>query len=136
HLLSLIIAPLFWVLTGQYREVFTSLASRADNWFEFDAFFAVALSCVFGLAISFFGFAARKAISATAFTVTRVVNKFLTVVINVMIWDRHASPFGLLCLLFTLSGGVLYQQSVTGGSSPPVQSITLRLHSRPSFFSA
>ncbi|KAJ4824625.1 GDP-fucose transporter 1, partial [Turnera subulata] len=136
HLLSLIIAPLFWVLTGQYREVFTSLASRPDNWFEFDAFFAVALSCVFGLAISFFGFAARKAISATAFTVTGVVNKFLTVMINVMIWDRHASPFGLLCLLFTLSGGVLYQQSVTGGSSPPVQSITLRLHSRPSFFSA
>ncbi|KAH0888529.1 hypothetical protein HID58_050958, partial [Brassica napus] len=31
-------------------------------------------------------------ISATAFTVTEVVNKFLTVVINVLIWDKHASP--------------------------------------------
>jgi len=80
---------------------------------------AVALSCVFGLLISFFGFAARKAISATAFTVTGVVNKFLTVAINVMIWDKHASTFGLVCLLFTLTGGVLYQQSVTtkGNSS-------------------
>ncbi|KAI9192384.1 hypothetical protein LWI28_022098 [Acer negundo] len=46
--------------------------------------------------LSFFGFAARKAISATAFTVTGVVNKFLTVVINVMICDKHASPFGLV----------------------------------------
>jgi hypothetical protein len=73
---------------------------------------AVSLSCVFGLLISFFGFAARKAISATAFTVTGVVNKFLTVAINVMIWDKHASTFGLVCLLFTLAGGVLYQQSV------------------------
>ncbi|KAI5383385.1 hypothetical protein KIW84_070694 [Lathyrus oleraceus] len=45
--------------------------------------------------LSFFGFAARKAVSATAFTVTGVVNKFLTVAINVTIWDKHASPAGL-----------------------------------------
>ncbi|KAI5390740.1 hypothetical protein KIW84_075872 [Lathyrus oleraceus] len=67
--------------------------------------------------LSFFGFAARKAVSATAFTVTGVVNKFLTVAINVTIWDKHASPAGLVCLLFTIIGGVLYQQSVTGNCS-------------------
>ncbi|KAF2317954.1 hypothetical protein GH714_041278 [Hevea brasiliensis] len=120
NLLSLMMAPVFWILTGEYREVFASLGSKAGNWFEYDAFFAVSLSCVFGLAISFFGFAARRAISATAFTVTGVVNKFLTVVINVLIWDKHASPFGLLCLLFTLAGGVLYQQSVTRAGAEPV----------------
>ena len=27
---------------------------------------------------------------------TEVVNKFLTVVINVLIWDKHASPVGLV----------------------------------------
>lgn len=118
NLLSLMIAPVFWILTGEYSEVFASLGSRA-SWFEFDAVFAVSLSCVFGLAISFFGFAARRAISATAFTVTGVVNKFLTVVINVLIWDKHASPFGLLCLLFTLCGGVLYQRSVTRPGAEP-----------------
>ncbi|KAE9462764.1 hypothetical protein C3L33_05329, partial [Rhododendron williamsianum] len=79
--------------------------------------YPVSLSCVFGLLISFFGFAARKAISATAFTVTGVVNKFLTVLINVLIWDKHAGPFGLVCLLVTIAGGVLYQQSVTGAAS-------------------
>ena len=86
--------------------------------FEPVAFFAVALSCVFGFLISFFGFAARKAISATAFTVTGVVNKFLTVVINVVIWDKHATPFGLVCLLVTICGGVGYQQSVTVAKKP------------------
>jgi GDP-mannose transporter len=121
NLLSLMMAPLFWILTGEYSEVFASWGSKAGNWFEFDAFFAVSLSCIFGFLISFFGFAARKAISATAFTVTGVVNKFLTVVINVFIWDKHASPVGLFCLVFTLAGGVLYQQSVTGAGSAPLQ---------------
>lgn len=114
NLLSLMIAPLFWFLTGENVEVFDALRSGSGSLFDPSAFAAVSLSCVFGLAISFFGFAARKAVSATAFTVTGVVNKFLTVAINVVIWDKHASPFGLVCLLFTIVGGVLYQQSVTG----------------------
>ncbi|KAF5205487.1 Gdp-fucose transporter [Thalictrum thalictroides] len=118
NLLSLMMAPLFWFVTGEYVDVFSALSARSDNWFELGTFFAVSLSCLFGLLISFFGFAARKAISATAFTVTGVVNKFLTVAINVLIWDKHASPFGLICLLFTLVGGVLYNQSVTGVSVP------------------
>ncbi|KAK9269773.1 hypothetical protein L1049_001551 [Liquidambar formosana] len=121
NLLSLMMAPVFWIATGEYVEVFAAVGANSGNWVEQGAFFAVSLSCVFGLLISFFGFATRKAISATAFTVTGVVNKFLTVAINVLIWDKHASPFGLVCLLFTLIGGVLYQQSVTGAGSAPSQ---------------
>lgn len=121
NLLSLMMAPLFWIITGEYGEVFAALGSNAGTLFEPSAFIAVSLSCFFGLLISFFGFAARKAISATAFTVTGVVNKFLTVAINVTIWDKHASPFGLVYLLFTIVGGVLYQQSVTKGGSAPSQ---------------
>ncbi|KAM0821869.1 hypothetical protein ACQ4PT_071890 [Festuca glaucescens] len=113
NLLSLMISPIFWFLTGEHKSVFSAVKSRGESWFQLDAFVAVALSCVFGLLISFFGFAARKAISATAFTVTGFVNKFLTVAINVTIWEKHASAFGLVSLLFTLAGGVLYQQSVT-----------------------
>ncbi|TVU09134.1 hypothetical protein EJB05_42575 [Eragrostis curvula] len=113
NLLSLMLAPIFWFVTGEYKSVFAAVESRGEGWFQMDAFVAVALSCVFGLLISFFGFAARKAVSATAFTVTGVVNKFLTVAINVMIWDKHASAFGSVCLLFTIVGGILYQQSVT-----------------------
>lgn len=38
------------------------------------------LSCVLGLAISYFGFVARRAVTATCFTVVGVLNKLLTVV--------------------------------------------------------
>lgn len=110
NLLSLIIAPFFFVITGEYSDLFRS---SSEQVFHASAVVSVTLSCIFGLAISFFGFAARRAISATAFTVTGVVNKLLTVVINVLIWDKHASNIGLFCLLFTIIGGVLYQQSTT-----------------------
>lgn len=118
NLLSLMIAPIFWFLTGEQAEVFAVVNANRGNLFEPVAFSAVALSCVFGFLISYFGFAARNAISATAFTVTGVVNKFLTVVINVLIWDKHATPVGLLCLLVTICGGVGYQQSVTVAKKP------------------
>ncbi|XP_054821076.1 GDP-fucose transporter 1 isoform X3 [Prosopis cineraria] len=121
NLLSLMMAPIFWFLTGENVEVLAALRSNSGHLFEAPAFAAVSLSCVFGLLISFFGFAARKAVSATAFTVTGVVNKFLTVAINVTIWDKHASPIGLVCLLFTIAGGILYQQSVTRSTKAPPQ---------------
>ncbi|KAK9149742.1 hypothetical protein Scep_008499 [Stephania cephalantha] len=128
NLLSLMMAPFFCFLTGEYVDVLAAVNSPSGDWIKPGAAIAVSLSCVFGLLISFFGFAARKAVSATAFTVTGVVNKFLTVAINVLIWDKHASPFGLLCLLFTIVGGVVYQQSVTrvgntSDSSGPVSKL-------------
>lgn len=123
NLLSLMLAPVFWILTGEYGEVFSAARNAGMSGLSrYDSIFAVGLSCVFGLAISFFGFAARKAVSATAFTVTGVVNKFLTVVINVLIWDKHASTVGLIFLLLTIIGGVLYQQSVTTAPTPQIDS--------------
>ncbi|KAG8487334.1 hypothetical protein CXB51_020877 [Gossypium anomalum] len=115
NLLSLMIALFFWVLSGECGELFASASGGRDR-FELVAFVAVCLSCFFGLLISFFGFAARKAISATAFTVTGVVNKFLTVLINVLIWDKHATPIGLVCLLFTLAA--IRYQSETSSIGP------------------
>lgn len=121
NLLSLVLSPVFALLTGEFLQLRD--ASREHTWVGMQMLVSVALSCLFGLAISFFGFAARRAISATAFTVTGVVNKLLTVVINVMIWDKHASNVGVSCLLLTIVGGVLYQQTTTGApkAAPPPQ---------------
>nr|XP_043626380.1 GDP-fucose transporter 1 [Erigeron canadensis] len=133
NLLSLMMAPLFWFITGEYSDVFATVGANRGSIFEIVAFTAVSLSCLFGLLISFFGFACRKAISATAFTVTGVVNKFLTVAINVLIWDKHASPFGLFCLLVTIAGGILYQQSVTGvtiSSAPKDPAVTMLMENK------
>ena len=41
------------------------------------------------------------------------MNKLLTVVINLIIWDKHASLVGTLGLLTCIGGGILYQQSTT-----------------------
>lgn len=115
NLISLMLSPLFWCLMGEYKMLMVG-APALENGLV--SVFAVGLSCLFGVAISFFGFAARRAISATAFTVTGVVNKLLTVVVNVMIWDKHASNLGLVSLLVTIVGGVLYQQSATKSAAP------------------
>lgn len=40
-----------------------------------------------------------------------VVNKMLTVLVNVLIWDQHASAKGIFALLICLGGGALYQQA-------------------------
>lgn len=89
------------------------------NWLTAGVAIPVVLSCILGLSISFFGFSARKAISATAYTVVGVVNKLLTVLINLLIWDKHASASGIASLLVCIAGGVLYQQTVSGPASRP-----------------
>ena len=68
-------------------------------------------SCAIGTGISWAGFKCQSVITATAYTVVGVVNKMLTVLVNVLIWDRHASAHGIGALLVCLVGGALYQQA-------------------------
>lgn len=57
--------------------------------------FSLGLSCVVGLGMSHASFLLRDAVSATAFTIVGIVCKLITVIINLMIWDKHASPAGI-----------------------------------------
>ena len=50
-------------------------------------------------------------ISATSFTLVGVVNKFLTVLLNVILWDKHSSPLGLVAVCVCLLAGSFYQQA-------------------------
>jgi len=68
----------------------------------------VMLSCVVGLGISISGFMCRELISATSFSVVGNMNKILTIFINYVAWEYHASPLGLACLLICLVGGAYY----------------------------
>ena len=72
---------------------------------------ALVVSCSAGVAMSYFAFLCRAAVSATSFTVIGNVCKIATVIINVLIWDKHASPLGLGFLLVCLAGAAAYQQS-------------------------
>ena len=71
----------------------------------------LALSCVLSAGIGFSSWWARSLVSATSFTVIGTVNKVLTVLLNVLVWHRHASPLGTALLFVCLAGGAFYQQA-------------------------
>ena len=72
---------------------------------------ALGVSCVLGVAMSYFAFLARSSVSATCFTVIGNVCKVVTVLINVFIWDKHASPTGLAFLFGSLVCAYFYKQA-------------------------
>ena len=71
----------------------------------------LSVSCLLGVAMSYFAFLCRAAVSATSFTVIGNVCKVLTVLINVFIWDKHASKEGLAFLFCCLAAAYFYKQA-------------------------
>ena len=61
--------------------------------------------------MSYFAFAARSAISATSFTIVGNACKIISVFINVVIWEKHASRLGLIFLAVCLCGSAIYKQA-------------------------
>lgn len=50
-------------------------------------------------------------VSATTYTLVGVVNKFLTVLLNIFIWDKHSTPLGLIAVCICLGAGMFYEQA-------------------------
>ena len=71
----------------------------------------IASGCVVGLAMSYFSMACRKALSATSFAVVGNACKFITVFLNVLLWDKHASTAALLMLVASLVSSMFYEQA-------------------------
>ena len=67
--------------------------------------FALSASCVAGVLMSYSQFLLRGLISATSFTVVGTMCKIGTVIINCMIWDKHASMEGLIALFICIFSG-------------------------------
>jgi hypothetical protein len=57
------------------------------------------------------GWLCRGMISATSFTLVGVVNKFVTVLLNVVVWDKHSTTGGLAAVCVCLLAGSFYQQA-------------------------
>ena len=96
-------------------------ARLADVVWTLPAIMWLMLSCVAGVGISWAGFKCQQVVAATTYTVVGVINKLLTVLINVAIWDKHASPLGIGALFICLAGGSLYQQAPLRRPTPPVE---------------
>ncbi|KAL6279140.1 hypothetical protein ACE6H2_016021 [Prunus campanulata] len=113
NLEALLLFPLELLVMDELKKIKREISDESD-WYSLGVLLPVGLSCLFGLSISFFGFSCRRAISATGFTVLGIVNKLLTVVINLVIWDKHSTFVGTVGLLICMAGGVImYQQSTS-----------------------
>lgn len=106
NLLSIVPMGLIAMFAGDFSQSVTTLFSMS-----FYAYGVLLFSCVAGTAIGYTAWLCRGMISATSFTLVGVVNKFLTVLLNVVIWDKHSSPMGIFAVCICLCCGVFYQQA-------------------------
>jgi len=87
------------------------LTTLAEFVWTPSSLFWLITSAAMGVAIAYFSFLARAAVSATYFTVIGNTCKVLTVFINVVMWDLHATPGGLFSLFICLVGAYFYKQA-------------------------
>ena len=88
NLLSLVPTLAIGLISGEYHKLLhVELTTAGVTW--------LLVSCVDGTGISWAGFSCQTVISATAYTVVGVMNKMLTEILTVLIWDKHASPLGI-----------------------------------------
>eukprot|EP00440_Ansanella_granifera_P067221 gb/GFBE01072903.1/.p1 GENE.gb/GFBE01072903.1/~~gb/GFBE01072903.1/.p1 ORF type:complete len:357 (+),score=69.59 gb/GFBE01072903.1/:1-1071(+) len=84
-----------------------SVAETADTF----GCVAFLISVILGIGIGWSGWNCRNEISATAYTLVGVCCKFISVLLNIVIWDKHASPAGICWLVVCLLAGTMYQQA-------------------------
>lgn len=98
---ALPVIPLFFVFlaSGEYEQLVAK--PFITPW--------LLASWVFGTSISFFGFLTREALSATSFTLVGNTCKVLTVLSNLLFWDRHAGVGGVGSLLICLLAAYVYK---------------------------
>jgi len=91
---------------GDYNNISVVLSA-----IDFNGYLVLLFSCVVGTLIGYTSWLCRGMLSAASFTLVGVVNKFLTVLLNVMLWDKHSSPAGLFAVCLCLGAGTFYQQA-------------------------
>lgn len=121
NLIALVPLTLIGISTGELQDVIAGdlIDSSNDLRFALSSASVAALlaSCVCGVGMSYSGFRLRKEVSATTFTVIGILCKLGTLVVNTLMWDKHASLQGMGCLLVCMSAGFFYQQAPLRGTA-------------------
>lgn len=91
---------------GDYENIYYKLINVSN-----EGVLVLVFSSIVGTLIGYTGWLCRGMVSATSYTLIGVVNKFLTVLLNVIIWDKHSSNLGLFAVCVCLLAGTLYQQA-------------------------
>lgn len=82
---------------------------------------ALALSIVVGVGIAWAVWNCRNQVAATTFTLIGVVCKLISVLLNVLIWDKHATPVGITWLVVCLVCSSFYKQSPLRSIAAPAE---------------
>lgn len=106
----------FAYLGGEYGRLLEHLESRAANDENGSILPPIGLAllflgCIVGTGIGYTGWWCRSKVSAASYTLIGVMNKCFTVLANLLIWDQHAKPEGIMCLSLCLLGGAMYDQA-------------------------
>ena len=107
---------LFAHLGGEYKRLYEHLDERAHDedggmLLPPAGLALLLLGCVVGTGIGYTGWWCRSKVSAASYTLIGVMNKCFTVLVNLIIWDQHAPPEGIISLSLCLFGGFLYKQA-------------------------
>lgn len=106
---ALSIGPMLVLASASEPSFFSALLSLGD--LSVAGYGVLLFSCAAGLAIGYASWDCRSMVSAAAFTVIGVVNKFLTIILNVLVWSKHSTPLGLTAVCICLVAGCFYQQA-------------------------
>lgn len=82
--------------------------SEESDWYEIKVVFYLWGYCV---CLVWFFDSRVKVVSEIGFTVLVILNKLLTVVINLFVWDKHTTFVGTLRLLICMFGGVMHEHA-------------------------
>mmetsp|Transcript_46844 Transcript_46844/g.111473 ORF Transcript_46844/g.111473 Transcript_46844/m.111473 type:complete len:335 (+) Transcript_46844:113-1117(+) len=100
----LALAPMALLASGEVPGLMQlSLSMVGATW--------LIMSCFIGIGISWATWNCRNKTSATVFTLLGVVCKFMSVLLNIMLWDKHASNRGLMALSLCLLSSSMYRQA-------------------------
>lgn len=106
NVLALLPMYLLGHMNGEFNGLETKLIEVPAN-----TMMILMFSCVAGALIGYTGWYCRGLVSGTTYALVGVVNKFFTVFLNVVLWDKHSSPQGLAAVCICLCAGFFYQQS-------------------------
>jgi drug/metabolite transporter (DMT)-like permease len=82
---------IFAKFSGEYDRVRDEFWMRDGLRFPDGSLPLLFLGCVIGTGIGYSSWWCRDKVSATSFTLIGVMNKCLTVLLNLLIWEKHAS---------------------------------------------
>lgn len=111
NLISFVPMLLMANVGNEYSKFWEFFWGNLDGKLPVASIFLLMAGSVIGTAIGYSGWWCRSLVSATSFTLIGVVNKCLTILLNILIWDQHANPQGILSLFVCLAGGIIYEQA-------------------------